>query len=204
MRASAHQDQLPVGMEELLSIGRKVAVIGGGDTASDCLRTALRMGAEAVFCLYRRTEKEMPGGKKDRELAREEGAKYQFLTQPVKFIAGEDGHLAQIECIRMQLGEPDAKGRRKPVPIEGSNFIVEADTAIKALGYWPDPIIGETTPGLETKNWGLIVVDKATGATTKEGVFAGGDAVTGPDLVVTATAAGRKAAASIEEYLKKP
>jgi glutamate synthase (NADPH/NADH) small chain len=201
MRASALRDQLPAGMEPL-TIGRKVAVIGGGDTASDCLRTALRMGAEEVVCLYRRTEKEMPGGKKDRELAREEGAQYHFLTQPVKFIAGEDGHLAQIECIRMQLGEPDAKGRRKPVPIEGSNFIFEADTVIKALGYWPDPIIGETTPGLETKNWGLIVVDKSTGATTKEGVFAGGDAVTGPDLVVTATAAGRKAAASIEEYLK--
>ncbi len=136
---------------------RKVAVIGGGDTASDCLRTALRMGAEEVTCLYRRTEKEMPGGRKDRKLAREEGARYQFLTQPVRFIAGEDGRLAQIECIGMVLGEPDAKGRRKPVPVEGSNFIVEADTAILALGYWPDPVIGKTTPGLETKNWGLIV-----------------------------------------------
>ena len=143
----------------------------------------------------------MPGGRKDRALAREEGAQYQFLTQPVRFIAGDDGHLAQIECIRMELGEPDAKGRRRPVPIEGTNFIVEADTAILALGYWPDPVIGETTPGLETRNWGLIVIDKASGATARDGVYAGGDAVTGPDLVVTAMAAGRRAAASIDQYL---
>ena len=159
------------------------------------------MHAEEVTCLYRRTEKEMPGGKKDRELAKEEGANYQFLTQPVRFIADENGQLAQVECIRMVLGEPDAKGRRKPVPVEGSNFIVEADTAILALGYWPDPVIGDTTPGLQTRNWGLIVADKETGATTKPGVFAGGDGVTGPDLVVTAMVAGRKAAAAIDQYL---
>jgi glutamate synthase (NADPH/NADH) small chain len=184
------------------TIGRKVAVIGGGDTASDCLRTALRMGAEEVTCLYRRTETEMPGGRKDRKLAREEGAQYQFLTQPVKFIPGDNGSLAQIECIRMELGEPDAKGRRRPIPIEGSNFIVEADTAILALGYWPDPIIGKTTPDLETRNWGLIVTDSETGATSRQGVYAGGDGVTGPDLVVTAMVAGRKAAASINAYLR--
>ena len=160
------------------------------------------MHAEEVTCLYRRTEKEMPGGKKDRELAKEEGANYQFLTQPVRFIADENGQLAQVECIRMVLGEPDAKGRRKPVPVEGSNFIVEADTAILALGYWPDPVIGDTTPGLQTRNWGLIVADKETGATTKPGVFAGGDGVTGPDLVVTAMVAGRKAAAAIDQYLQ--
>ena len=159
------------------------------------------MGADEVTCLYRRTEKEMPGGRKDRQLAREEGAQYQFLTQPVRFIAGEDGTLAQIECIRMQLGEPDAKGRRRPVPIEGTNFIVEADTAILALGYWPDPIIGETTPDLKTQKYGLIVADRATGATSRPGVFAGGDDVTGPDLVVTAMVAGRKAAAGIDAYL---
>jgi glutamate synthase (NADPH/NADH) small chain len=181
--------------------GRRVAVIGGGDTAADCLRTALRMGADEVTCLYRRTEKEMPGGLHDRELAREEGALYQFLTQPVRFIAGDDGNLAQIECLRMELGEPDDSGRRRPVPIEGSEFIVEADTAVLALGYWPDPIIGETTPDLETHNWGLIVVDDETGATSKPGVFAGGDGVTGPDLVVTAMVAGRKAAQGIHQYL---
>ncbi len=201
IRANVDLDLLPPEMNTRPMIGRKVAVIGGGDTASDCLRTALRMGAEEVVCLYRRTEKEMPGGRKDRQLAREEGAVYQFLTQPIRFIAGEDGQLAQIECIRMELGEPDAKGRRRPVPLEGTNFIVEADTAILALGYWPDPIIGETTPGLETHKWGLIVTDRKTGATSRPGVFAGGDAVTGPDLVVTAMVAGRNAAASIDEYL---
>jgi glutamate synthase (NADPH/NADH) small chain len=192
---------LPRDMQSRPAIGKKVAVIGGGDTASDCLRTALRLGADEVTCLYRRTEKEMPGGRHDRELAREEGAQYQFLTQPVRFIAGEDGRLAKIECIRMILGEPDAKGRRRPVPVEGSNFIVEADTAVLALGYWPDPIIGESTPGLQTRNYGLIVIDKETGATSRSGVFAGGDAVMGPELVVTAMVAGRKAAAGIDKYL---
>jgi glutamate synthase (NADPH/NADH) small chain len=178
-------------------------VIGGGDTASDCLRSALRLGAEEVTCVYRRTEKEMPGGRKDRSMAKEEGAKYHFLTQPVRFIAGEDGRLAAMECIEMRLGEPDAKGRRKPVPVEGSNFSIAVDTAIKALGYWPDPVIGKTTPGLEVHDWGLITVtDKETGATTREGVFSGGDVVTGADLVVTAMVGGRKAAEAIGEYLK--
>jgi glutamate synthase (NADPH/NADH) small chain len=203
MRANVDLHQLPPELRSRPLIGRKVAVIGGGDTASDCLRTALRMGAEEVTCLYRRTEKEMPGGRKDRKLAREEGAQYQFLTQPVQFIAGPDGQLSQIECIRMELGEPDARGRRKPVPVEGSNFIVEADTAILALGYWPDPLLGKTTPGLETRNWGLIVTDRQTGATSRPGVYAGGDAVTGPDLVVTAMVAGREAAAHIHAYLSQ-
>jgi glutamate synthase (NADPH/NADH) small chain len=136
-------------------------------------------------------------------MAKEEGAKYRFLTQPVKFIAGEDGHLAAVECIEMRLGEPDAKGRRRPVPVEGSNFSIAVDTAIKALGYWPDPVIGETTPGLETHDYGLVsVVDKETGATSREGVFSAGDVVTGPDLVVTAMVAGRKAAKAMDEYLK--
>jgi glutamate synthase (NADPH/NADH) small chain len=200
-RCNVALELLPESMRARPDVGQKVVVIGGGDTASDCLRAALRLGADEVTCLYRRTEREMPGGRHDRELAREEGARYQFLTQPVRFIAGEDGRLAQVECIRMVLGEPDAKGRRKPVPVEGTNFIVEADTAILALGYWPDPIIGETTPGLETRNWGLIVTDRATGATSRPGVYAGGDGVTGPDLVVTAMVAGRKAAASIDSYL---
>ena len=182
---------------------RGMVVIGGGDTASDCLRTSLRLGAEEVTCLYRRTEKEMPGGKKDRQMAKDEGAVYRFLTQPIKFVPGEGGQLAAIECIEMKLGEPDAKGRRKPVPVEGSNFSVAADTAILALGYWPDPIIGKTTPDLEVHDWGLITVkDKATGATTREGVFSGGDCATGPDLVVTAMVAGRKAALAIDEYLR--
>jgi glutamate synthase (NADPH) small chain len=193
---------LPSEMRGRPEIGKKVVVIGGGDTASDCLRTALRLGAVEVTCLYRRTEREMPGGRHDRELAKEEGAHYEFLTQPVRFIAGESDRLEKVECIRMELGEPDKSGRRRPVPIEGTNFIVEADTAVLALGYWPDPIIGETTPGLETRNWGLIVTDRATGETSRPGVYAGGDVVTGPDLVVTAMVAGRNSAAAIDEYLQ--
>jgi len=201
MRSNVDPELLPPESRTKPEIGKKVAVIGGGDTASDCLRTALRIGAEQVVCLYRRTEKEMPGGLHDRQLAREEGAEYQFLTQPVKFIAGEDGRLAKIECIRMEMGEPDESGRRRPIPIEGSNFIYETDTAVLALGYWPDPLIGEATPDLETHKWGLIVANAETGATSRPGVFAGGDGVTGPDLVVTAMVAGRKAAAGIDEYL---
>ncbi len=203
IRGNVDPDLLPINMCTPLEVGKRVAVIGGGDTASDCLRTALRLGAEEVTCLYRRTEKEMPGGKKDRQMAKDEGAKYRFLTQPVKFIAGEDGKLAAIECLEMKLGEPDAKGRRKPVPIEGSNFSIACDTAVLALGYWPDPVIGKTTPNLEVHDWGLITVtDKATGATTRPGVFSGGDCVTGPDLVVTAMVGGRKAARAIDEYLR--
>jgi len=161
------------------------------------------MEAEEVTCIYRRTEHEMPGSAKDRKLARDEGAEYQFLTQPVKFIAGEDGKLSAIECVRMELGEPDESGRRRPVPIEGTEFTIEADLATLAIGYWPDNTIGETTPGLETHKWGLIVAESENGATSREGVFAGGDAVTGPDLVVTAMAAGRRAAAAIDEYIKE-
>jgi glutamate synthase (NADPH/NADH) small chain len=201
IRVNTDPELLPEHMRERPQVGRRVAVIGGGDTASDCLRTALRMGAEEVICLYRRTEAEMPGGAHDRELARQEGAKYQFLTQPVRFYPGIDGRLATIECIRMELGEPDAKGRRRPLPIEGSNFHVPAETAILALGYQPDPIIGATTPGLQTHKWGLIITDHETGATSRLGVFAGGDVATGPDLVVTAMVAGRKAANTIDAYL---
>lgn len=202
IRANVAPEILPPQYAGPPEIGEKVVVIGGGDTASDCLRSALRLGAKEVTCLYRRTEKEMPGGEKDRKMAKEEGARYMFLTQPVRFIADDNGHLKAVECVRMELGEPDKSGRRRPIPVEGSNFIVEADTAVKALGYWPDPTIGETTPNLETHKWGLIVTNPETGETSRPGVYAGGDAVTGPDLVVTAMVAGRKAAASIDAYLK--
>jgi glutamate synthase (NADPH/NADH) small chain len=203
VRANVDPASLPPDKRSKPEVGRRVAVIGGGDTASDCLRTALRMGADEVTCLYRRTEAEMPGGVKDRELAKEEGAKYRFLTQPIRFIAGPDGRVNAVESLQCELGEPDDSGRRRPVPIQGSNFTVEADTVILALGYWPDPLIGKTTPGLETKKYGLIVADLETGATSRPGIYAGGDDVTGPDLVVTATRAGRRAAASIHEYLAK-
>jgi glutamate synthase (NADPH/NADH) small chain len=204
VRANCDPSVLPESMRRPMEIGKRVVVIGGGDTASDCLRTALRLRAEEVTCLYRRTEKEMPGGKKDRAMAREEGAKYRFLSQPVKFIPGHDGRLAAVECIEMVLGEPDAKGRRRPVPVPDSNFSVAADTAILALGYWPDPIIGKSTPDLATHDWGLIdVPDRMSGATSRPGVFSGGDCVTGPDLVVTAMVAGRNAAVAIDRYLEE-
>jgi glutamate synthase (NADPH/NADH) small chain len=203
IRGNVDINMLPENMKKPLVVGKRVVVIGGGDTASDCLRTAIRLGSEEVTCLYRRTEKEMPGGKKDRKMARDEGAKYRFLTQPVKFIAGPDGSLAAVECLEMKLGEPDAKGRRKPIPVEGSNFSIACDTAILALGYWPDPIIGKTTPDLEVHDWGLVSVkDKVTGETSRLGVFSGGDCVTGPDLVVTAMNAGRRAALAIDKYLQ--
>jgi glutamate synthase (NADPH/NADH) small chain len=203
IRANVPEEYLPEGMEKEMEIGDRVAVIGGGDTASDCLRTALRLGSKEVICLYRRTEAEMPGNPKDRKLAREEGAKYRFLTQPIEYIAGPDGRVSAVECLQCELGEPDDSGRRRPIPIEGSNFTVPVDTVILALGYWPDETIGKTTSNLETHDWGLITIDPETLATSRPGVFAGGDAVTGPDLVVTAMRAGRIAAASIHEYLKE-
>ncbi len=199
--ANVHPDQLAPGVKQP-RVGARVAVIGGGDTASDCLRTALRMGAEEVTCLYRRTEAEMPGGKTDRELAREEGAQYRFLTQPVRFHPGPDGAVGSVECLQCELGEPDASGRRRPVPIEGSNFSVPAETVVLALGYWPDPLLGKTTPDLETYKYGLIVADPESGATSRPGVFAVGDAVSGPDLVVTAMRGGRRAALAIDAYLR--
>jgi len=202
IRANVHENYLPEGLESNPDLGNNVVIVGGGDTASDALRSALRLGSEHVTCVYRRTETEMPGSYKDRELAREEGAIYNFLTQPVRFIGGEDGRVSAVECIKMELGEPDQSGRRRPVPIEGSEFTIKADTAVKGIGYWPDPTIGKTTPDLETHRWGLILADSETGATSRPGIYAGGDAITGPDLVVTAVAAGRKSAAAIDKYLQ--
>jgi glutamate synthase (NADPH/NADH) small chain len=201
IRANVDMDLLAHEMCSRPEVGKHVVVIGGGDTSSDCLRTALRMNAEEVTCLYRRSEAEMPGGYKDRKMAIEEGAKYHFLTQPIRFIAGSNGHLAQIECVRTQLGEPDESGRRSFSVVEGSDFIVDADTAIIAIGYKPDPVIRETTPGILTHDSGLLITDENTGATNLRGVFGGGDMVTGPQLVVTAMVAGRTAAASIDRFL---
>jgi glutamate synthase (NADPH) small chain len=201
IRANVEIDRLPQGMTSRPELGKRVVVIGGGDTASDCLRTAIRLGAEEVTCVYRRSEAEMPGVKKDRNMARQEGVKYQFLSQPVRFIAGTDGKLVAVECVKMGLGEPDARGRRLPVIIPDSNFTIEAETAILALGYHPYPLIADTTPGLVVQRYGLVVADPHTCATSIKGVFAGGDAVMGPKLVVTAVADGQRAARSINKYL---
>jgi glutamate synthase (NADPH/NADH) small chain len=201
IRFNVNEAFLPDELKDKPDLGNKVVVIGGGDTAADCLRTSLRMGIPEVTCLYRRTEAEMPGGSKDRKLARDEGARYEFLTQPKRFIANQQGRLSAVECVRMQLGDPDESGRRRPVEVPGSEFLIEADTAVLALGYWPDDAIAKSTPDLETHDWGLITADRFSQATSRPGVFAGGDAVTGPDLVVTAMAAGQRAAQSIDAYI---
>jgi glutamate synthase (NADPH/NADH) small chain len=202
LRANPPREVVPPELRERPAVGRRVAVIGGGDTATDCLRTALRLGAEDVVCYYRRTEAEMPGSRRERQHAVEEGARIEYLVAPVQFFAGPDGRLAAIELQRMALGEPDASGRRRPVPQPGSEFTVAVDTVVLALGYWPDETIGKTTPGLTTHDYGLISAERANGATSRPGVFAGGDAVTGPDLVVTAVAAGYRAAEAIDDYLR--
>ncbi len=208
IRGNLPPEMLPEGFKTKPEIGKHIAVIGGGDTAMDCVRTSRRLQIQGgikdgtVIDYYRRTEREMPGKVEERNNANEEGVKFEFLVAPTKFIGDENGHVRQMECIRMALGEPDASGRRRPVPVEGSNFVVPADVVICALGYGMDRIIEKTTPGLKTDKWGQIIVDKQTGATSLPGVYAGGDNVTGPDLVVTAMAAGRRAAVAIDTYLK--
>jgi glutamate synthase (NADPH/NADH) small chain len=201
LRSNPPRELVAPALRDGPQIGARVAVIGGGDTATDCLRTSLRLGARNVVCYYRRTEAEMPGSKKERHHAIEEGARVEYLVAPVQFIGDEHGHVRAMELQRMELGEPDASGRRRPVPMKGSEFTVPVDTVVLALGYWPDETIGKTTPGLDTHDYGLITADTASGRTSRPNVFAGGDAVTGPDLVSTAMAAGFRAAEAIERYL---
>ncbi len=182
--------------------GRHVAVIGGGNVAMDAARTALRLGTERSILIYRRSRDEMPARAAEIHHAEEEGVEFQLLTNPVRYIVKDDGWVQEVECIRMELGEPDASGRRRPVPIPGSEFRIPVDTVVVAIGNSPNPLIPQTTPGLETTRWGTIVIDPMTGRTTKKGVFAGGDIVTGAATVILAMGAGRVAAQSIEEYLR--
>ena len=208
IRGNLPPEKLPEGFQTKPEIGKDMAIIGGGDTAMDCVRTARRLQIQGgikdgtVIDYYRRTEKEMPGKTEERTNATEEGVKFEFLVAPVKFIGDETGHVRQMECIKMQLGEPDKSGRRRPVPVEGSNFVVPADIVICALGYGADPLIEQTTEGLKADKWHQVIADKETGATSVPGIYAGGDNVTGPDLVVTAMAAGRRSARAMDEYLK--
>jgi glutamate synthase (NADPH/NADH) small chain len=183
--------------------GRVTIVVGGGDTGMDCVRTARRLNPEGeVYCVYRRTEAEMPGRAEERINAREEGVHFEWLTLPVKFIGDENGNVKAAECIRMKLGAPDAKGRRSPVPIEGSNFILECDTAVLAIGYNAETEIPETTPELATTKWGTVLVEtEENGRTTREDIYAAGDNVRGADLVVTAVAAARNAALDMHSKL---
>ncbi len=201
-RGNLSTDLLPVDERKPITVGKRVAVIGGGDTATDCLRTAVRLGAEEVVCYYRRTEAEMPGNPKERHHGEEEGVRIEYLVAPVELLdKGGDGDVDAMRMIRMELGEPDSSGRRRPVPVEGSEYEVEVDDVVLAIGFWPDPLVGETTKDLATHKWGLLVVDDETGQTSRPGIFAGGDSVTGPALVNAALAAGRKAAKAINQYL---
>lgn len=180
--------------------GRKAIVVGGGNVAMDAARTALRLGAETTI-VYRRTEVELPARKEEVHHAHEEGVQFAMLTNPVEILGDEKGWVRAVKCIRMELGEPDASGRRSPVEIPGSEFEIETDTVIMSLGTSPNPLIAKTTEGLETTRRGGLVADES-GATTRPGVFAGGDAVTGAATVILAMGAGRKAAAAIDAYIK--
>ena len=180
---------------------KAVAVVGGGNVAMDGARCAMRLGADKVYIVYRRGEAEMPARKEEQHHAKEEGIEFKTLCNPVEILGDDTGRVCGIKCVRMELGEPDASGRRRPVEIPGSEFVLDVDTVIMALGTSPNPLIRSTTPGLETNKKGGLIVDENE-MTTREGVFAGGDAVTGAATVILAMGAGKKGAAAIDAYLQ--
>jgi glutamate synthase (NADPH/NADH) small chain len=181
--------------------GKNVVVVGGGNTAMDAVRTGLRLGAQNAYIIYRRSEKEMPARMEEIHHAQEEGIQFLMLTNPIEFIGDEKGRLIKMKCIKMELGEPDESGRRRPIPIAGSEFIMDIDIAVIAIGNGSNPLISQTTPDMKVNRWGNIIVDEKTLMTSKEGVFAGGDIVTGGATVILAMGAGRTAAKSIDSYL---
>jgi len=185
-----------------ISIGRRVAVIGGGNVAMDAARCSLRLGAEEVHIIYRRGMEELPARHEEVENAEEEGIVFTLLNNPVRFIGDGSGRVKEVELIRMELGEPDESGRRRPKPIPGTEWRLPVDTVVIAIGQTPNPIIQQTTKGLETTRWGTIIVDEETMQTTREGVYAGGDVVSGAATVISAMGAGKRAAASIDKYLR--
>jgi glutamate synthase (NADPH/NADH) small chain len=202
VRGNLEPNQLPENMRRPLDVaGKNVLVVGGGDTSMDCVRTAVRLGASQVTCMYRRTEAEQKGREEERKHAREEGVQFMYLTVPARF-TGENGRVTAAECQRMQLGAPDESGRRRPEPVKGSEFTLPVDIVVLAIGYEPDELLEKTTPGLRTTNWKTLHVDEDY-HTTRPGVFAGGDTVRGADLVVTAMADGRRAAEAIHHYLER-
>jgi glutamate synthase (NADPH/NADH) small chain len=182
--------------------GNSVAVVGGGNVAMDAARCALRLGADKVYIIYRRSEAEMPARLEEVHHAKEEGIIFKLLTNPTKIIGDDKGWVKGIECVEMELGEPDASGRRRPIAKSGSEHVIDVDTVIIAIGTSPNPLIRSTTPDLTTNKWGCIIADEQTGRTSKAGVFAGGDAVTGSATVILAMGAGKKAAKAIDEYIK--
>ena len=185
-----------------VKVGKRVAIVGGGNVAMDAARTALRLGAESHI-VYRRSESELPARQEEVHHAKEEGVVFDILTNPVEILSYENGWVKGIKCVKMELGEADDSGRRRPVPVEGSEFVMDVDTVIMSLGTSPNPLISSTTDGLETNKWKCLIADEETGLTTKEGVYAGGDAVTGAATVILAMGAGKKAAKAIDEYLQE-
>ncbi len=183
-------------------VGNSVCVVGAGNVAMDAARTAKRLGAKDVYIVYRRSDKEIPAREEEVHHAKEEGIHFRLLTNPVA-VHGEDGWVKSMECVEMELGEPDESGRRSPVVKEGSNFIIDTDVVIVSIGQSPNPLIRQTTPGLDTHRWGGIIVDEETMKTSKEAVYAGGDVVTGAATVILAMGAGKTAAKAIDEYLNE-
>ena len=190
------------GSDTPIEHAKRVAVVGGGNVAMDAARCAKRLGAEEVFIVYRRSEKELPARAEEVEHAKEEGIVFHLLNNPTKILGDENGNVKGMECIRMELGEPDASGRRRPVEVPGSEFTLDVDCVIMAIGTSPNPLIKSTTQGLETQKWGGIIVNEETGLTSREGVYAGGDAVTGAATVILAMGAGKTAATAIDEYIQ--
>jgi len=184
-----------------INIGKRVAVIGGGNTAMDSARVSVRLGASKVYIIYRRTENEMPARREERENAKEEGIEFCMLTLPVRITGDEKGFVKSMECVKMELGEPDDSGRRRPVVIKGSEFIMDVDTVIVAIGQSPNPVFLKATPELVLNKWSKIITDPKTQATNIRGVYAGGDATEGDDTVIAAMGAGKRAAKAIAQYL---
>ena len=185
-----------------ISIGKNVAVVGGGNVAMDSARSAKRLGAEKVFIIYRRSEEELPARKEEVKHAKEEGIEFLLLSNPVEVIGDENGWVKEIKCIKMELGEPDASGRRRPIEIKNSEFTVDVDSVIMAIGQGPNPVLLSSSPNLQLNKRGNIVVNEETLETSMENVFAGGDIVTGAATVILAMGAGKKAAKAIDEKLK--
>ena len=186
-----------------IRVGKRVAVVGAGNVAMDAARTAKRLGAEEVSIVYRRGPEEIPARAEEVHHAKEEGIEFRLLNNPIKILGNDDGYCCGMEIVKQELGEPDASGRRRPQPIEGSNYVLDVDTVVIAIGQSPNPLIRKTTEGLETQKWGGIIVDEETEQTTREHVYAGGDAVTGAATVILAMGAGKKAAQAIDASFKE-
>jgi glutamate synthase (NADPH/NADH) small chain len=185
-----------------VKVGKRVAVVGGGNVAMDSARCALRLGADVVYIVYRRSEEEMPARREEVENAKEEGIQFKLLTNPKRFLGNNQNSVVGMECTEMELGEPDESGRRRPIVKPGSEFVIDMDVVIVALGTTPNPLIAQTTAGLETTRRGTVEANEETGKTVKPKVWAGGDIVTGAATVISAMGAGKRAAADIDKYLR--